>query len=546
MLSKRHIVLMMCLFACVDVFSQGAESELFLIVSRPQFREGLQPFAQWKRQEGFDVVELYADTNDCFLVKEMVGGQWAVASGQSGRWPDYMLLVGDHGQLEAFHGCMSMNGESHFTDLPYSDFTGDYLPETLLGRWPVNDTFELRTVVEKTLRYEQFLDMDTSQLRRVMLVAGREYGEPAPTTTNGQVHYLRREVTLAHPDMDTLCWYNPASDNEAEAIAAAIGQGVCLLNYTGHGIFDGWSHPTMTAAMIAASGMTQPTVWVNNCCQSNGFAGTGFGEQLLRMPVGGAVGVIGATNSTLWAEDYYWSVGPRDTLSVEPVRDSAAPGAFDGLVGGERTTATLGELLHNGNMAVTASGSSYVRYYWDIYCLLGDPSLKPWIGVPRDIGLTVDSVHSGQNVVSVNGTPGARVTAVQGDELLGVAVVDSVGRASIGLRHALDTRTLTVTATGVDRVPCVVTVDLDTSGIGIDELPISHFHFTIYPNPAEGCVNLWADEAMTVHVTDAQGRRVAVLSLRAGETAVWRAPEGVYFATGIASKDAVTRKIIIR
>lgn len=435
-------------------------NKVFLIVSRPQFSEGLQPFVQWKRQEGYDVEEIYVDTNIRTLVKAAISSQWPAADG---RWPQYMLLVGDHGQLEAFPGTMALNDESHFTDLYYADFTGDYLPETLLGRWPVNDTAELRAVVEKTLRYEQFRDIDTVQLKRVLLVAGEEYGNPAPTTTNGQVNYLKREIRLAHPDIDTLCWYNPASGSQGAAIASAIGEGAGLLNYTAHCTYNGWSHPSMTADTVAAAGTTQPTLYVNNCCQSNAFTGTGFGERLLRMPLGGAAGVIGATNTTLWAEDYYWAVGPKYPLSLEPAYDSTALGAFDGLVRQERTTETLGELLRDGNLAVTAFGTFYDKYYWEIYCLLGDPSLKPWIGVPQPTTLTVDDVYNGASHVYVGGTRGARVTAMQGGELLGVADIGPLGVAAIELRRTLDTLPLIITATGVGLIPRVDTFAVDTA-----------------------------------------------------------------------------------
>lgn len=535
---------MLCLLTGITSFAQEAKKEMFLIVSRPQFREGLQPFVQWKRQEGFEVEELYVDTNSCFLVKEMMR-PLLDSTNMLVSMPQYTLLVGDHEQLEAFHGSMPMNGESHFTDLPYADFMGDYLPETMLGRWPVNDTAELRIVVEKTLRYEQFVDMDTAQLQRVLLVAGREYGAPAPTTTNGQVNYLKREVKCAHPEMDTLCWYNPESDSLGAAIANAIGQGACLLNYTGHGIVDGWSHPMMNANAIAATEATQPTIYVNNCCQSNTFTGTGFGERLLRMPVGGAVGVIGATNSTLWAEDYYWSVGPKNPFSLEPVYDSAAPGAFDGLVRAERTTATLGELLRNGNMAVMASGTSYAKYYWEIYCLLGDPSLKPWIGVPQPMMLVVDSVESGQSEVSVESTPGARITAVQGGELLGVTDIGNSGCATIELWRALDTLPLVVTATGIDLVPRVVTVPL-SAGNGIGRIECGELSMEVFPNPSNERVYLLSHERMKVHITNALGRCVGTLLLQGDEAVEWRAPEGFYFATGITDKGTVTKRIIIK
>lgn len=537
---------MLCLFVGAVAFSQETEKEVFLIVSRPQFREGLQPFVQWKRQEGFDVEELYADTGSCFLVKALMQPLFD-STIDLNSIPRYTLLVGDHEQLEAFHGSMAFNGESHFTDLPYSDFSGNYQPETMLGRWPVNDTAELRTVVEKTLRYEQFIDMDTLQLQRVLLVAGREYGNPAPTTTNGQVNYLKRELMLAHPDMDTLCWYNPASDSQAVAIATAIGQGACLLNYTGHGIFDGWNHPTMRADMIADAGTSQPMIYVNNCCQSNAFTGTGFGELLLRMPVSGAVGVIGATNSTLWAEDYYWAVGPKDSLCLEPAYDSNAPGAFDGLVGLRHTTTTLGELLRHGNLAVTASGSSYTKYYWEIYCLLGDPSLKPWIGVPQETDLTVDSVYTGLSEVHVSGTPGARVTAVQGCDLLGASDIDSTGQAVIGLRRALNSLPLIVTATGIDLIPHTETLYTDTN-VSITETGNPELKIDIYPNPASSDITIHVGQPTTLTLFDLQGRTVIPSTPVNSSLIIQHSSlrSGIYFAIGVTDKGAVSRKIIIR
>lgn len=526
-------------------FAQGTKREVFLVVSRPQFQEGLQEFVQWKRQEGFDVVELYVETGQRMLVQEAIVNQLPA---DSSLWPAYLLLVGDHEQLEAFPGNTALDGEAHFTDLPYADFAGDYQPEALLGRWPVNDTVELRTVVEKTLRYEQFSSMDTAQLRRVLLVAGREYGNPAPTTTNGQVNYLKREVKLSHPELDTLCWYNPDSDGQGEAITDAIGQGACLMNFTGHCTFSGWNHPTLTAEMVEAAGMTQPSVWVNNGCQSNGFAGTGFGERLLRMPVGGAVGVVGATNSTLWAEDYYWALGAKDTLSLDPPYDSTSPGAFDGLVRRQRTTATLGELLRDGNRAVEASGSAYTRFYWEIYCLLGDPSLKPWLGIPQPMTLTVDSVQVGQSEVSVEGTPGARVTAVQGNELLGLADIDNSGHAVIVLQRVLDTLPLFITATGVDRRPLMVTFDLDTSSVGTNTPHLSPLTFHLYPNPACSDITIETSRPMVLTVFDLQGH--IVISPTSVNTS-FIIPHsslrpGIYFVNAVTDKETFGRKLIIR
>ena len=62
----------------------GGRQERLLIVSRPKFRQGLQPFVQWKRMEGYEVEELYAATHKRDSVKELI---------QSAERPDYILLV---------------------------------------------------------------------------------------------------------------------------------------------------------------------------------------------------------------------------------------------------------------------------------------------------------------------------------------------------------------------------------------------------------------------------------------------------------------------
>lgn len=432
-------------------------SNTLLVVSRPEFREGLQPFVLWKRQEGYRVEELYVETHLRDSIKAAMRPFFDNATILSPA-PAYILLVGDADQIQPFNGQTSLDGEGHLTDLYYADFTGNYLPEAMLGRWPVNDSAELRVVVEKTLRYEQFADIDTAQLERLMLVAGNEQAGQALLTTNSQVDYVGREAKLAHPELDTVIYRNPQSGSLLDSIKADIGRGTGLLNYTAHCTESGWTSPTLNIARVEESAGNQPMVYVNNCCRSNAFGSTGFGEQLLRLPVGGAVGVIGATNSTLWYEDYYWAVGPKWPIDPDNAYDSLTRGAFDALVGSHPSASTLGELLAAGNLAVTAFGSGYDKFYWEVYCLLGDPTLRPYIGMPQRAAVHLtDSVFNGQSTLHVGGTPGATVTVLQGDSLLGVGTLNVSGMATIALCRTLDTLPLILTATGAGLIPAVDT-----------------------------------------------------------------------------------------
>lgn len=429
--------------------------ERYLIVSRPQFSEGLQPFIQWKQQEGFEVEEIYADTNKRDVVKALIASRWETPDG---RWPSYILLVGDVAQLQAYLGTTRPQElNNHITDLYYAEHTGDYLPDALIGRWPVNDTAELRAVMEKTLRYEQCIDLADSMLNRALLVAGKEAGTPAPVTTNGQVNYLKGRLKQQHPNVDTTCHYNPASNDERDQILAEIALGASFINYTAHCGTSGWTRPAVGFTSIDTLGCTQPTLYVNNCCQSNDFGGTCFGELLLRKAQGGAFGVIGATNSTLWNEDYYWAVGPKHPFSLEPQYDSLHRGAFDQWFDGK--TFTLGGLMTAGNMAVTAFGSPYDKFYWEIYNLLGDPSLRPFLGAPSQLFFSApDTLTVGATNMRVSGSPGAKVTAMQGGQLLGMVTLDNHRSMDIPFRQSVDSLPIVVTVTMAQAMPIIDTI----------------------------------------------------------------------------------------
>lgn len=437
-----------------------------LIVSRPMFREGLQPFVRWKQQEGYEVTELYADTNKRDSIKALIAPFFA-----NNEAPDYLLLVGDAAQIQAFIGTTHPAGmDNHVTDLYYAEHTGDYLPDAIIGRWPVNDTAELGAVVRKTLRYEQGCDLDPARTKRLLLVAGNESQTPAPVTTNGQVNYIGREVALEHPEIDTLCYRNPASADQRDAILNDLQQGAGLLNYTAHCTVAGWSSPSVSFGSIDTLNNPQPLLYVNNCCLSNAFTGTCFGEQLLRKPVGGAIGVIGATNSTLWNEDYYWAVGPKYPFSIDPVFDPTRLGAFDRLVGRAPEVRTQGELLVAGNLAVTAFGSPYDKFYWETYCLFGDPTLRPYVGVPQPIALHFanGTPHDGDGSIYLGGATGVTVTAMQHDTVLGAGMIGTNGLLTLDLNRSIDTTPLILTATAYGYRPYIDTVTVqNVIGLGV-------------------------------------------------------------------------------
>lgn len=539
----------------VNTMTDGTNPQGYLVVSGTRFRETLKPLLTWKRQEGYIVDELYFDYGDLTSVKDSLQNRYDNATPNHPA-PLFILIVGDLDDIALWTPRHNIQGlETHRSDFYFAEFTGDMLPDAMIGRISVKDTMQLRNVIEKTIAYEKGEPIDTLSLRRSLLVAGREYRDPAPSTTNGQVNYLKQLLIEHDPNHDTICFYNPSSSDNREDIMAAIRQGVGLINYTAHCNSRGWRNPFITNSDINDSNLVDNHLFiaVNNCCRSNDVASECFGEMLLRKAGGGAVGAIGAVNETLWEEDYYWSVGVGDITST-PSADSTSSGAFDRLLHPnlqpfDEQAWTLGQMLLAGNFAVTASGSPYADFYWEIYLLLGDPSLMPHIGPIYPMMLSCDSVKLGDTITHLNGTPWAKVAATCGDTLMGLCTLDANGEGSITFQQPVAS-SICITATRQFHKAKQMAFKLtdDNNGtIGIAS--INSTNICIFPNPSHGEITIRGiDNNTRLTIYDATGRKMMTTTVDNDETLSFgkQLPPGLYTLMFSNSQGLTVKKIAIK
>ena len=532
----------------------------YMVVTPKRYHNTLKPFLRWKRQEGYLVEEHYCDGETSEQIRDFLKTRYDSASVEHPA-PLFILLVGDVDDIPSWPGRQRIQGiDTHRTDLYYSEFTDDNLPDAILGRLPVNDTAELKEIVKKTVEYERFRLADSSHLRRCLLVAGKENRIPAPTTTNGQVNRLKQAIIDFDSTIDTLCYYNPTSDSLSDDIKRTWESGVGYVNYTAHCKYFGWSHPLINSDYID----TMPTeghyfLAINNCCRSNAIFGDCFGEHLLRKEGGGAIGVIGATNETLWDEDYYWSVGGNGEPQIDPQYDSLMPGAIDRLLHKhgetpESQAATQGQIVIGGNWAVSASGSPYDAFYWEIYSLLGDPSLMPYIGIPATMSITTDSLAIGDTTVTLHGTAGARVAATWNDTLYGISTIDSSGHASMHLVRPFHGN-ITFTATAQYRKPVQHSIIMHPEDpIGIHTVEKTQ-EYNIFPNPSSSSVTIEGfSEPTQILIVDIYGREVANHHVAAHERLILNTDSfhkgiyGIIFYTQQGNRHLTksTRRLIIK
>lgn len=422
----------------------------YVIVSDIMFQAALQPFIAWKTKRGFKVIESYTNNpavgNTTTSIKAYLQDLYTnPPTGYS--VPSFVLLVGDVAQIPTFNGTAG----SHPTDLYYFEYTGDKLPEIYYGRFSAINVAQLQPQIDKTLQYEQYTFPNDAFLGRALLVAGADASHQM-TWGNGQVNYGTTYYFNAAHGLNTLALLQPepSGANFHQQIVNKVSEGISMGNYSAHCSESGWADPSFEISDIA--GLTNNNMYgllIGNCCLSNKFNVTCFGEELLRAANKGAVGYIGGSNSTYWDEDYWWAVGKK-TVSANPVYEADHLGAFDRQFHdhGEATDdwyVTQGQMVVGGNLAVEESSSSMKTYYWEIYHLMGDPSLTVYASIPQPVvatyqnallvgmtSLTVNTEEHAYVALSMNGTLLAAAVAPAGGVVnLNFTALNNVGNADI-------------------------------------------------------------------------------------------------------------------
>ena len=431
----------------------------YVIIAPPGYRRTLEPFVRWKQRKGFHVVEAYTDSigGSREEIRQFLLQAYRYPAVTS---PSFVLLVGDLEQIPSWEG----KAGNHLTDFYYGEYTDDWLPDAFYGRLPARDTAELHDMLKKTLDYEQYTMEDPAYLEDALLVAGDDENYE-DTYANGQIHYatsyyfngangIQAHAYLQDPDGGNLALQ--------DSIVQNMNRGVGFATYTAHCSPNGWSRPDFNTSHIAALQQNRKYgLWISNCCETASFGrDNSFSEAALRSRDNGAIGAIGASDDTYWDEDYWWTVGLTGSISASPTYASSYLGLYDRVfhTHGEDTSEwyiTQGSMLAAGNLAVEASGSSRKHYYWEIYHLMGDPSLMPYFGIPDPllVSLEKEVLRMGDESLLVATEPYAYAALSRDGQLLDATYADARGEAALSFPGLSKPGVATLVVTAQNRRP---------------------------------------------------------------------------------------------
>lgn len=400
-----------------------------IILTDTAFRKQIQPFIKWKTQEGFRITVLYRGEqlagNTFDQLKETISNIYkSTLPGEP--YPDYLLIIGDVSRIPSY------GTTGNITDLYYAEFdgNGDYIPEMYYGRIPASDTSEVTSTLKKIMQYEKFDFDDTSTFySRALATTG--YDPDHAIYMDGQIKYcVTNYLTEGNNINENHFYHYTGTDRDAwllqqkDSIIRLINEGTSFINYSGHGDASGWLHVNLkTADTASLSNRSMYPFIISNACRTGEFqTRNSFGPRMVLEKKRGAVGFIGCSNDSYWNEDYYWSVGLGE-ISDNPSYINKGLGAIDRLFHTHNEIPsdwyyTLGQINYSGNLSVSSSTSSWKKYYWETYNVIGDPSMIPIIGTPAKQNVTLpDTLPNGLTSLSLTVEPFSYVAISHSDIL---------------------------------------------------------------------------------------------------------------------------------
>ncbi len=440
-----------------------------VILTDTAYKKHLEPFYRWKTQKGFKLDILYKGASfagtSYTQLKESINKIWTEST-ESNPVPEYLLIIGNVATIPYY-------GTGQITDMYYGEFdgNGDYIPEMLVGRLPVADTTELKSVINKLIQYEKFAFADTNTFyRQALVTAGNDGGYS--TYMNGQVNYAVNNYLTTANKINNYHFNYPLPGDAIvrDSLKKIINKGVSFINYTGHGASDGWITTSSGSAYYLRSSdvalfenKNMYPVVISNACMTGIFSSAScYGNKLVLANEKGAIGFIGCSNNSYWDEDYYWAVGLK-AVTANPVYSATSLGAYDRLfhTHGESPSDwhyTLGQINYAGNLSVSGSNSSYKKYYWETYNVIGDPSLIPILGQPDTFSIVLpDTLPNGIKSFSTTIDPFAYVAVSHFDTLWDASYSSPSGTVTVEM-PGISNDSCLIVITGQNKIPIIKTI----------------------------------------------------------------------------------------
>ncbi|MCK4544788.1 hypothetical protein KAU43_04560, partial [candidate division WOR-3 bacterium] len=350
--------------------------------------------------------------------------------------PTFVTLIGDVNVINTYPGIWASQYSDYAqaTDLHYVRTDGtDIYPDMGIARISVSSLSEANEYVSKVINYEKFQFTSTDWLGRALFIASNDHASMLEGT-----HRYCMTTWLDPAGITSDSVWSSTGGSTAD-ILSSINNGVVWVNYSGHGNVTYWDDPSFTASNISSlTNQDKYPFVVSNACLTGSFnSSTCFAESWIRNTGKGAIGHLGASNYSYWDEDDVFEPNLYEAF-------------FDSMNFSTSMQLNIAKMLLADSLGETPN----VKYYFEEYNIIGEPSVDLWMGIPSTMVISHNGtlpIGSSSYTVNVN-IDNALVSLYYNDTLYGSSY-SSGGQAVVTLSpspdHTFD-MLLTVTRHGYE------------------------------------------------------------------------------------------------
>ncbi len=450
-----------------------------------QVEELLQPLVEWRRRMGWtvDVIRV-READDRFTVKEAIQDAYD-------NWdnpPEYVVIVGDGPGLENNPYTIAYWNEQHGaryayeTDHHYCELEGDDLfPEACVGRLVFASIGMLADIVDKIIAYESdpFMGRNADERNWYKRAAVAATDNRSGLSSIDLCRWfkniaLRNDFT----EVDEYFWNGQQLQRDpTQFINSELRDGVSFFLYRGWSHMNGFDPGDVDRIN---NGSKWPFVLLVTC--NTGDYGQNvidphfsYTERFGYLYNGGAIGAVGAAGATHTAYNNILAAGVLQSIFVDDVK-SQGWATMAGKMQLYSHYAERGDINHAENRNMEAW---LTEFY--IYNLIGDPAVKLYTDVPREIDVDFEAIIPvGASIYDVaieyadGGQPaaGLDVCLYRAEQLQYVAITDAAGNARFQLNPEEMTEgeiLLTVTGNNIKAMLDEIAVELADVFIGASD-----------------------------------------------------------------------------
>lgn len=356
----------------------------YLVITPTEFVEPLKPFANWRQSKELDVkvVELqqiyleFPDSTKQSSIRNFISYSltyWSIP-------PKFILLVGDTKLLPSnrvhsrFSNNQRFNEDSVSIDDLYSVniYDTDVKPDVCLGRFPVANEEELKSIISKTIYFEDSLKFDDYDTKFTFLADITD----SIAFENAASRFINESLPSNYFSTTIFSSQDSSIKTSRNKLINSFNYGTLFFSYYGHGAKDRWSEYNLFTLEDIDSLQENNFPFIYSavaCSQSFDLPNdSSIVRKLIVAPKKGSVASIASTglsylsSSSSFLDDFYNNIFSNPNL-------------------------TIGEAVYQTKLSRHSDSEDGIQRR---YTLLGDPALKIPIGTISQVIASTNNIKA--------------------------------------------------------------------------------------------------------------------------------------------------------